>query len=168
MKWQLPPAATLIVTTMMLVGQGAQNAPPAPAQPIPYSHKLHVGTVGLKCSFCHENKDPGEFMGIPVASKCMTCHQSIKIDSPAIGKLAEYHKNNRVIPWVRIYQIPSYVFFSHRSHVQSGAACADCHGPVEQREALRKEVPTTMGACMDCHQKRKASNDCTFCHEQRN
>lgn len=146
----------------------AQAPPEPPVQPIPYSHKLHAGTLKLQCSFCHENKEPGETMGIPAAAKCMGCHKSIKTDSPHIRKLTEFHEKGRPIPWVRVYQIPSFVFFSHKEHLKAGAVCADCHGPVAEREALRKEMPTNMGACMDCHQKRKAPNDCTFCHEQRN
>lgn len=142
--------------------------PAAPVQPIPYSHKHHAGTLKLACTFCHENKDPGEVMGIPAAAKCMGCHKSIKTDSPHIQKLAEYAEQGRPIPWVRVYQIPSYVFFSHKEHLKTGAVCAQCHGPVAERETMRKEMPTNMGACMECHQKNKASLDCAFCHEQRN
>ena len=156
-------SAGLIVAALLLA-----QAPPAPVQPIPYSHKHHVGTLKLKCAFCHENKDPGELMGIPATAKCMGCHQSVKTDSPAIAKLTELHQSQRPVPWVRLYQIPSYVFFSHRAHVKAGATCTECHGPVEERDVMRKEVAINMGACMDCHQKRKAPNDCNFCHEQRN
>ena len=137
-------------------------------QPIPYSHKHHVGTLKLQCTFCHENKEPGELMGIPATAKCMGCHKSVKTDSPHIQKLAGFNEQNRPVPWVRIYQIPSYVFFSHKVHIAAGGTCAECHGAVAEREVLRKEVPTNMGACMECHQKKKAPNDCTFCHEQRN
>jgi len=149
---------------------GLAQAPPEPKpQPIPYSHKHHVGTLKLQCTFCHENKDPGgETMGIPAAAKCMGCHKSVKADSPHIQKLADFNEKNRPIPWVRIYQIPSYVFFSHKSHLQGGNTCADCHGAVQEREVLRKDMPTNMGSCMECHQKKKVSNDCMFCHEQRN
>jgi hypothetical protein len=150
------------------LAQAPEAAPPAPVQPVPYSHKHHVGTMKLKCNFCHENKEPGETMGLPVASKCMGCHKSIKSDSPHIQKLAGFAAANRPVPWVRVYQIPSYVFFSHKAHLDAGNTCTECHGPVAEREVLRKEMPINMGACMDCHQKKKASNDCSFCHEQRN
>jgi len=146
----------------------AQAPPEAPVQPIPYSHKHHVGTLKLQCTFCHENKDPGESMGIPASAKCMGCHKSIKTDSPHIQKLTELNTANRPVPWKRVYQIPSYVFFSHKEHLKAGNTCLECHGPVAERETLRKEVPTNMGACMECHQKKKAPNDCSFCHEARN
>ena len=161
-------AAVLVVGVAMAAWIGLAQAPPEPpVQPIPYSHKHHVGTMKLQCTFCHENKEPGEMMGIPVAAKCMGCHKGIKADSPHIQKLAGFAESNRPIPWKRVYQIPSYVFFSHKSHL-TGNKCSECHGAVETRDALFKEMPTNMGSCMDCHQKKKVSNDCGFCHEQRN
>ena len=39
---------------------------------------------------------------------------------------------------------------------------------VAERDVLKKEVETNMGACMSCHQKNKASNDCGTCHEKLN
>ncbi len=141
-------------------------APQGPEQPIAYSHKSHL-SMGLQCKNCHENKDPGEAMGIPVTAKCMACHQSVKKDSPQITKLAEFHASNRPVPWQRVYQLPGFVFFSHKTHLQIGAECKTCHGEVAQRDRLFKEVGIAMGDCMECHRKNKASNDCMYCHEQR-
>ena len=138
-----------------------------PVQPIPYSHKQHIA-LGLKCASCHEMPDPGEMMGIPAASKCMTCHQSVKKDSPAIQKLAGFADRKEPVPWVRVYQIPGYVFFSHKEHLaKAKASCETCHGPVRERDALRKEKEISMAACMDCHRERQASLACNFCHEQK-
>jgi len=139
----------------------------APVQPIPYSHKQHIA-LGLKCKTCHEMPDPGETMGIPAASKCMGCHQSVKKDSPAIQRLASYAAQNRPVPWVRVYEIPSYVSFTHKAHLESGANCETCHGPVAQRDQLWRETDIKMGGCMNCHRLHKASLDCAYCHEPRN
>ena len=136
------------------------------AQPIPYSHKVHLA-LGLECKNCHKNPDPGDVMGIPQAPVCMGCHASVKKDSPAIQKLAGYAADKKPIPWVRIYQVPGYVYFNHRAHLEKGATCQTCHGPVAQRDVLTKEVETSMGACMDCHHKQKAPNNCSFCHDDR-
>ncbi len=159
MRWLLLPAMAAA-----LLGQ--KKAEP-PEQPIPYSHKQHVA-MGLACKNCHEMPDPGEMMGIPAAGKCMTCHQSVKKESPAIQKLAAFAKEGRDVPWVRVYQIPSYVAFSHQEHLAAGATCETCHGPVAQRERLWRETDLSMGGCMSCHRANKASIDCTYCHEQRN
>ncbi len=141
---------------------------PAPAQPIAFSHKQHAGTLKLKCSMCHPNRDPGETMGIAAASVCMQCHSTIRADSPQIQKLAEFAKSSRPIRWARVYEIPTYVNFSHRTHLQAGNTCQECHGPVAERDVLAREGDVTMTGCMNCHKTKNVSNDCTFCHEQRN
>ena len=139
-----------------------------PAQPVPFSHKQHVGTLKLKCNMCHPNRDPGETMGIAAASVCMQCHSAVKTDSAAIQKVAEAAKSAKPIRWRRVYEIPSYVFFSHRTHLNAGATCDGCHGPVAEREVLAREADISMKGCMNCHTQKKASNDCTTCHDQRN
>lgn len=154
---------------MLLAFAQSPVEPAAPVtQPIPYSHALHAGKLQLKCNFCHENKDPGEMMGIPATAKCMTCHESVKSDSPAIQKLAEWHKGKKDVPWARVYQIPGFVFFSHRAHTEAGASCQECHGNVAETPVLRRETDISMGGCMDCHRRHKAPLDCTYCHDRRN
>jgi len=138
-----------------------------PTQPIPYSHKHHVSVLKLKCADCHTNPPPGEMMGFPATSKCMACHIAIAKDKPSIVKLAEAAKAKKDIEWVRIYQIPAFVAFSHKAHLEAGATCNKCHGNVAQRDVLFKETDISMGACMTCHRENKASNDCGFCHEPR-
>src|SRR5262249_3034938 len=127
-------------------------APKPPEQPVPYSHKQHAGTLQLACKTCHTNPAPSEMMGFPALSVCMGCHTTIKKDSPHIEKLASLAKEGKQMPWVRVYRIPSFVWFSHKVHLDSGAAtCEICHGPVKEREALWKETDITMGGCMNCH-----------------
>lgn len=160
----------LFLFLLFQAGAAAQTAPPAPPpQPIPFSHKQHAGTLKLKCKMCHVNADPGEMMGIPAAGVCMQCHSAIKTDSPSIQKLAGFAESKREIPWTRVYQIPGYVDFSHKRHLDSGVAtCETCHGKVAERDALFVETNIHMGGCMDCHRQNKASIDCTACHEQKN
>lgn len=111
----------------------------AQQQPIPYSHKTHLA-LGLKCNSCHKNPDPGEIMGFPAESFCLSCHRTVKSDSPHIAKLAAAAKDKTPLPWVRIYQIPPNVYFSHRVHTQAGATCETCHGPVKDRDLITKEI----------------------------
>jgi hypothetical protein len=144
-----------------------QAPKPAPEQPIPFSHKQHAGALKLKCKMCHPNAGSGETMQIAKASTCMQCHSAIKTDSPAIQKLAAFAKNDREIRWARVYEIPSYVNFSHKTHLEAGNACEDCHGKVAEREQVFREGDISMGGCMNCHRVKKVSIDCTFCHDQR-
>ncbi len=144
----------------------AQTGAP-PEQPLPFSHKAHDGALKLKCKMCHVSPDPGEMMGIAAPPVCMQCHSAIKVESPAIQKLAAAAKANREIRWVRVYEIPFYVAFSHRLHLEAGNNCEDCHGKVAERKKLYKEGDISMGGWMECHRVKKISNNCTYCHEPR-
>lgn len=160
-------ALSLFAFSLCAQPQSKPFVPGAPVrQPLPYSHQQHLA-FGLKCAQCHKNADPGETMGLPATAVCMGCHQSIAKDKPAIQSLAKFHEEKRPVPWERIYQIPSYVFFSHREHLKAGATCETCHGSVAERAVLFREKDISMGACMECHRREKAPNDCQLCHENR-
>lgn len=157
----------LLAASAALIWTAAAQEDTAPVQPIPFSHKVHVGTMKLQCKMCHPNPDPGETMTIARAATCMQCHSAIKPASPAIQKLAQAGKSGRPIPWVRVYEIPSFVSFSHRTHMEKGNTCQECHGPVAERDRLYREADLSMGGCIECHRVKKAGMDCSFCHEPR-
>ncbi len=162
----LLPILTLVALTLLAA---AQTAGPAvegpPVQPIPFSHKTHAGTLDIECETCHPNPDPGEAMTIADPSVCMQCHATIKTDSPAIQKLAKASEEDRGIDWVRVYEIPSYVWFSHRTHLEAGNKCVECHGPVSERDRLAREGDISMAGCVNCHLAKGSSTDCSYCHE---
>lgn len=142
----------------------AKFVPTPPVQPIPFSHRVHIA-VGLQCKGCHPVPEPGDFATIPETSKCMSCHRTLKNESPAIQRLAEFHEANKPVPWRRVYRVPDYVYFSHKEHLAKGASCEECHGPVRERDVMSKEKEISMAACMDCHRARRASLACNYCHE---
>lgn len=160
----------LVVIAFVALCAGAQawaqaNSSAGPTQPIPYSHKQHLA-MGLKCERCHENAEPGINMGLPATDKCMACHTTIKQDSSHIQKLAQFHKDGQPVPWVRVYKVPEYVDFSHKVHLtQAKATCENCHGPVRERDVIRRETDIRMTGCMECHRANNASVACNFCHE---
>ncbi len=131
-------------------------------QPLPYSHKTHVA-LGLKCSGCHTMPGKGEMATFPPESLCIGCHSFIKKDSPHIQKLATFAREKKPVPWVRVYRVPDYVWFSHRIH-SKGAKCETCHGDVAARDVVKQEKPITMAACMSCHEETNAPNECNTCH----
>ena len=153
------------VLACFFIGACLAAAQTAPKQPIAFNHKTHAGTLKLPCKMCHPNPDPGDRMTIIAASGCMNCHSAIKADSPEIKKLADFAKTGTPIPWVRVYEVPSFVNFSHRTHLDKGATYQDCHGQVASRDQLSRETDISMGGCMDCYKARKASLDCGVCHE---
>jgi hypothetical protein len=137
---------------------------PAPEQPLPYSHKTHVG-LGLPCQLCHANPAPGEQMTFPSTATCMSCHATVVADRPAIKKLAEYASSKQPIPWVRVYKVLPGVTWTHRKHLAAAAQCETCHGPVGNLEAMSETTAVTgMASCISCHQARGASAACTVCH----
>ncbi|MHB8303211.1 MAG: cytochrome c3 family protein [Acidobacteriaceae bacterium] len=135
-----------------------------PVQPVPFSHKQHAGTLQLPCEFCHAPVRRGETVAIPQAAQCMQCHQTMDTENPGVQKLASYAKDNATIPWVRVYELPSFVSFSHKTHMQRGATCQECHGPVAKRIQLYKESDISMAGCVNCHRAKKASVECDTCH----
>jgi hypothetical protein len=137
---------------------------PAPAQPLPYSHKTHLA-VGLQCKLCHTNPDPGKLMTFPAASVCMTCHASVAKDKPAIRQLADFAKSGKPIPWVRVYNVTPGVTWTHRKHVEAGVKCDTCHGQVAQMDAMSEATSVTaMAVCITCHAQNKAPTVCQTCH----
>ena len=133
-------------------------------QPVAYSHKKHVA-LGMRCLDCHKGAAQEDQAGLPGTALCMHCHATIKTGSPEISKLTEIHKRSGKPGWVRVYKVPDFVFFSHASHVKAGEQCITCHGNVQERDVLAREVSTGMVACMNCHATRKVSNDCVLCHQ---
>jgi predicted CXXCH cytochrome family protein len=142
--------------------------PVAPDQPIPFSHKIHSGDQKMACITCHKQTRSGENLLLPQAQFCMTCHTTVAADKPAIQKLAQYASSGDPIQWVRVYDLPSFVTFSHSTHMSANVTCTECHGPVETREAVAREIEWNMPRCFSCHQKTKAATACDTCHAVRN
>ena len=163
------PIGLLFVFPVIASGQGYQGIeeqlPRAvDPQPIPFSHKQHTA-AGVSCIDCHRGAEKRERAGLPSVGQCMLCHQTIKTESPAVVELAEFRREGKSLDWVRVYRVSDFVFFSHKEHAAADIGCAPCHGPVEQRDRLAKEVSTSMIMCMDCHKQTNASRSCHLCHE---
>ncbi len=122
-----------------------------PEQPMPFSHKIHAGDNKIACMYCHSAPEKSRHSTIPSMNVCMNCHTVVKADSPYIKKLQEYYKEGRSIEWVRVHELPDYVYFPHKRHLARGLVCLDCHGDVKTMERVYQFSPLTMGWCIDCH-----------------
>jgi hypothetical protein len=140
------------------------NRPHEVKQPTPFNHKLHA-KAGLQCISCHTTSESKEQAGIPTARDCLACHRKIETANATLQILTDYENAGREIPWVRIYRLPDFVFFSHQAHLKAKANCATCHGEVDAREVLWQEKEISMAACLNCHKERNASTACNLCHE---
>ena len=154
------------------VDQGYQ-----PVQPIHYSHKIHAGDNGIDCKYCHSSARVSKHSGIPSLNVCMNCHKSIyeyngevsdkypkEFYDGEIKKLYEavgwdeneqkYTGKTKPVKWVRIHNLPDFVYFNHSQHVSvAGVECQTCHGPVEEMEIMYQFSPLTMGWCINCHRE---------------
>jgi mono/diheme cytochrome c family protein len=160
------------------VDQGYQ-----PIQPIVFSHKIHSGDNKIDCQYCHSSAKHSKHSGIPSVNVCMNCHKNIAEvaettvveleDGVVLGKAEldkeiakvykaagwdvealEYTGIERPIKWVRIHNLPDFVYFNHSQHVTvQGLKCQTCHGPVEEMEEMYQYSPLTMGWCIDCHRE---------------
>jgi len=135
---------------------------PVVEQPIAFSHRVHAQKAGLDCLACHAGATKQDAATLPQADTCLLCHTAILPDHEEVVKLRA--APDARIAWARVYVLPHYVFFGHREHVAAGVACAECHGPVETRDALRKEMSTGMNACLACHRRMQAPVHCAACH----
>jgi hypothetical protein len=123
----------------------------SPRQPVPYSHKLHAGNLGIDCRYCHSTVEKSAFAALPAAEVCMNCHARVKKDSPLLQPVRESYASGQPVPWVRIHRLPDYVYFNHASHVTAGVSCVSCHGRVDQMLEVRLVQPLSMAWCLDCH-----------------
>ena len=141
---------------------GAKANAAAPAQPVAFDHKLHTQAAKMTCNDCHAPRGDGTTVAMPQAPKCMVCHTSVAADKPDIQRLATAAKNEDPIAWVRVYRVPSFVTFSHKTH--AGSTCEECHGPVAEQTAISLWKDTHMGTCIACHQAKQAPAGCDTCH----
>jgi mono/diheme cytochrome c family protein len=151
----------------------------APVQPIHYSHKIHAGANEIDCNYCHSSARKSKHSGIPSLNVCMNCHKNIaeyngeedlangytkEFYDKEIAKLYDavgwddadqsYTGEEKPVKWVRIHNLPDFVYFNHSQHVTvAGVECQTCHGPVEEMEIMYQHSSLTMGWCIDCHRE---------------
>ncbi|MFT5234283.1 MAG: hypothetical protein ACI9UK_000883 [Candidatus Krumholzibacteriia bacterium] len=125
----------------------------APEQPVAYSHALHAGDLAIDCRYCHIGVETTAKAVIPPTSTCMNCHSTIKTESAALAIVRESAATGEPIPWVRIHDLPDFVYFNHAGHIQSGVGCVSCHGRVDRMTVVEQAEPLNMGWCLSCHRE---------------
>lgn len=122
-----------------------------PTQPVPFSHAMHAGQLGMDCRYCHSQVEVAGHSNVPTTQTCMTCHTQVQKDNPKLAPVFESWQTGRPIPWVRVHKAPDYVYFNHSVHVNRGVSCASCHGQINQMEVVWHAMPMSMSWCLDCH-----------------
>lgn len=122
-----------------------------PAQPVPYSHKLHAGDLGMDCRYCHSDVEFSPVANIPPTQTCMNCHKIIKLDSEKLEPIRESWRNGKPMEWIRVDKLPDYAYFTHEAHLRAGVGCSSCHGNVADMEVVAQVEPLSMSWCLSCH-----------------
>lgn len=120
-------------------------------QPVQFSHKHHVKDDGIDCRYCHTSVDKSSFASIPPTETCMTCHSQVWSDSPELAPVRESWRTGKPINWVRVHDLPDFVYFNHSIHVNKGISCVSCHGQIDEMPMTAKAKTLTMSWCLDCH-----------------
>ena len=120
-------------------------------QPIPFSHKHHVGDVGLDCRYCHTTVEHSASAGLPSTQVCLNCHSQLLVDAPLLAPLHESARTGVPIAWKQVHQLPDFVYFDHSIHITKGVACIECHGRIDQMPLTRRVASLQMSWCIECH-----------------
>jgi hypothetical protein len=142
-----------VATVALLAGLGHNGTGEvaAIAQPIPFSHKHHVGDDGLDCRYCHTTVETSAFAGLPSTTICLTCHSQLFAKADVLAPLRQSAASGRPIAWNRVHTLPDFVYFNHAIHVAKGVACRECHGRIDQMPMTWRTAPLEMEWCLDCH-----------------
>jgi hypothetical protein len=152
-------------TGMYTPGDTVDNVGYHPDQPIKgFSHKVHAEQKKIPCEYCHSSARRSAVAGIPPMNTCMGCHKIVRTDAPDIKLLTEKYEKNEPIEWTKVHDLPDFVRFTHKRHVQSGLDCAECHGDVKTMDTVQQVAPLQMGWCVDCHKQKGAPTACFTCH----
>lgn len=130
-----------------------------PKQPVPYSHAIHVGKLGIDCRYCHNTVEKAGMAAIPPTDTCMNCHRTIWWNAdPAkwresLKEVFKSYETGKPIPWIKVHDLPDYVYFNHSAHVNVGLSCVECHGQVNKMDerGVHLVAPLNMAWCLECH-----------------
>jgi hypothetical protein len=122
-----------------------------PDQPVPFSHKHHVEGLGLQCQYCHTQVEKAAYAGIPPTKTCINCHAQIWTNADLLEPVRQSWATGASIQWIRVHDLPDYVYFNHEIHVNKGIGCASCHGRVDEMPLMYQQNTLQMEWCLNCH-----------------
>jgi hypothetical protein len=162
-----PAATTLFRVVIVLMGLGTVSAgvlaygwarsgstwnvgKPA-AQPVPFRHDLHSGSLDIDCRYCHSTVERAADAGMPSAETCMSCHSQVWVGASVLDPVRSSFILGQPIQWASVHRLPDHAYFHHAVHVTKGVGCETCHGRVDQMPKMVKTRTMSMGWCLDCH-----------------
>jgi len=141
------------VTTVIYFGFSplATDVGYRPEQPVPFSHAIHAGQLGMDCRYCHQTVERAAHAAIPSTETCMGCHTRIRTESPKLEPVRKSWETGEPVSWIRVHDLPDYAYFNHSAHVSKGVGCTSCHGRIDKMEVVHQSQPLSMGWCLECH-----------------
>ena len=139
---------------------------PAPVDEVPFDHRIHAGDCGIPCLSCHVDAARSPVAGLPSGQKCMGCHKFVAKERAGVQVLAARVRAGQPLRWTRVFELPDFVYFTHRVHLhfREPIACSECHGDVASMRVVTQDEPFTMGRCLTCHENKDVRHDCVVCH----
>lgn len=148
----------LVIAPLYLVGVIYYGGSPyttdvgyQPEQPVPFSHQLHAGELGVDCRYCHNTVEMAAEAAVPPTATCMNCHATIAPTSDKMLPVLESAATGEPVRWVRVHDLPDYVYFDHSAHVTRGVGCVSCHGRIDKMDVVYQAKRLSMGWCLECH-----------------
>jgi hypothetical protein len=120
-------------------------------QPVPFSHKHHVGGMGIDCRYCHTTVETSSFANIPPTKTCMNCHSQLFTNAALLEPVRASFRTDTPLAWTRVHDLPDFVYFDHSIHIDKGVGCETCHGRVDQMPLMYKVNTLQMEWCINCH-----------------
>jgi hypothetical protein len=120
-------------------------------QPVQFSHQHHVGGIGIDCRYCHSSVEVSSSAGIPPTKTCINCHSQIWSTSPYLEPVRSSFRDDKPLKWIRVHDLPDFVYFNHSIHVKKGMGCETCHGRVDKMPLMRQQNTLQMEWCLNCH-----------------
>jgi hypothetical protein len=120
-------------------------------QPVQFSHLHHVGGVGLDCRYCHTTVENAATASIPPTQTCMNCHSQIWAQSPYLEPVRASFESGQSLEWIRVHDLPDFVYFNHSIHIKKGVGCETCHGRIDQMPGIQQVSSLQMEWCLECH-----------------
>jgi hypothetical protein len=142
-----------LILLMMVLGRSSYTtrANEFVEQPIQFSHLHHVTDDGIDCRYCHTSVETSAFAGIPPTKTCMNCHSQLFSTEPILEPVRASFRDDTPLHWVRVHDLPDFVYFNHSIHIKKGMGCETCHGRVDQMPLMQQVNTLQMEWCLNCH-----------------
>jgi menaquinone reductase, multiheme cytochrome c subunit len=133
-----------------------------PQQPVPFSHAIHAGQLKMDCRYCHNTVFAAGHAAIPPTATCINCHSpadtsgttslaAVHASSKKLDAIHDSWKSGKSVEWIKVHNLPDFVYFNHAAHVNTGVSCVSCHGRIDKMEVVHQDKNLSMAWCLDCH-----------------